>query len=326
MDVLKYCTKTKPLIDHAIENLFPIFIEKMPFEHAEMLKQSIDGGKRTRGTLTCLFCEACGGNIKNAIPRAVAIEYIHAGTIIHDDYVDLDLVRRKRPAMWTLEGSRRAVLFGDLILSSMVNMMSEMSNEDVKAVAEAIATVARGALQEPMNPTILIRDITSGIIPAGLYDVIIKLKTGTLFGAAAKLGTIAANASTFGERAYDYGTRCGEAFQIADDVNDVRNIIKTSKADVNKMVTLVPAYLYFSCKEVPVKEILDLIAQNQIDITSMFSQNCDLLIRQMLKEIDYRRLQALEKIKDFPNNVYTNILRQAPSQMIRLALENQETR
>jgi geranylgeranyl pyrophosphate synthase len=319
MDIMQYWKNTKPKIDEEINELLPSFTEKMPPEHVQILKQSIEGGKRARGTLTCLVCEALGGNINNAMSRAVAIEYIHAATLIHDDYVDLDTVRRSRPAAWTLEGSRRAVLFGDLIFSSMINMMSNISREDVKAVAEAIATVASGAFQEPLNPMRLINDITTGRFPSGLYDVIINLKTGALFGAAAKLGAIAANAMDLVDKSYEYGARCGEAFQIADDLREVLRIVETGSISVNKMVTLAPACLYFSQESM--REVLDIMSGRNMDITKLISEKWTTMIERMGNEIDVRLLLALKEIEDFPCNEYSEMLKQAPRQMVRLMLE-----
>lgn len=319
MDIMEYWKNTKPKIDREIKELLPSFTEKMPEEHVRILKQSIEGGKRGRGTLTCLVCEALGGSIDDAMSRAVAIEYIHAATLIHDDYVDLDTVRRSRPATWTLEGSRRAVLFGDLIFSSMINMMSDISKEDVKAVAEAIATVASGAFQEPLNPIRLINDITSGRFPAGVYDVIINLKTGALFGAAAKLGAIAANATDFADKSYEYGARCGEAFQIADDLREMLRIVETGKISINKMVTLAPACLYFSQESL--REVLDIMAGRDMDITKLISEKWTTMIERMGNEIDVRLLLAVKEIEDFPSNEYSNMLQHAPRQMVRLMLE-----
>lgn len=319
MDILQYWKSVKPKIDKEINELLPSFTEKMPTEHVEILKQSIEGGKRARGTLTCLVCEALGGNIDDAMSRAVAIEYIHAATLIHDDYVDLDTVRRSRPAAWTLEGSRRAVLFGDLIFSSMINMMSKISGEDVKAVAEAIATVASGAFQEPLNPMRLITDITTGRFPSGLYDVIINLKTGALFGAAAKLGAIAANSLEFVEKGYEYGARCGEAFQIADDLREVLRIVETGQISVNKMVTLAPACLYFSQESM--REVLDIISGRHMDLSKLISEKWATMMERMENEIDIRLQLALKEIEGFPNNEYSDMLKQAPRQMVRLMLE-----
>ncbi|MCS7142072.1 MAG: hypothetical protein NZ888_07835, partial [Candidatus Nitrosocaldus sp.] len=72
MDIIGYWQMTKPRIDEGIARLLPLFIERMPAEYATVLKESIEGGKRARGTLTCLVCQALGGRLEDALPRAVA--------------------------------------------------------------------------------------------------------------------------------------------------------------------------------------------------------------------------------------------------------------
>ncbi len=320
MSIVEYWGKVRPLIDNGISRLLPVFLERMPSEHAEIFKESIEGGKRVRGTLTCLVCQALGGMLDDALPRAVAIEYIHAATLIHDDYVDLDTIRRNRPAIWTLEGSRRAVLFGDLILSYMINMMTDMSKDDAKAVAEAIAAVAMGAFKEPLNPLRLVEDITTGRFPSGLYDVIIGLKTGALFGAAAKLGAIAANRLDLADKVYRYGSKCGEAFQIADDLREVLYIVETGRVNVNKVVTLFPACLYYSNESM--KDMLDIIMGRHVDITSIILERWIPLIERMSNDIDVRINLALAEIEGFEHNEYTMLLREAPRHIVRLMLES----
>jgi geranylgeranyl pyrophosphate synthase len=318
--IVEYWNRVRPFIDNEISRILPIFLEKMPSEHAQIFKESIEGGKRVRGTLTCLVCQALGGKLEDALPRAVAIEYIHAATLIHDDYVDLDTVRRNRPAMWTLEGSRRAVLFGDLILSYMINMMTDMSKDDAKAVAEAIAAVAMGAFQEPLNPLRLVEDITTGRFPSGLYDVIIELKTGALFGAAAKLGAIASNRLDVADKVYRYGSKCGEAFQIADDLREILYIVETRKVNVNKMVTLFPACLYYSNESI--KDMLDIIMGKPVDVASIILDRWVPLIERMSNDIDVRINLALKEIEGFEDNEYTELLRHAPRHIVRLMLES----
>jgi len=320
LGIIEYWNQVRPLIDNGISRLLPIFIERMPTEHAEIFKESIEGGKRVRGTLTCLVAQALGGRLEDALPRAVAIEYIHAATLIHDDYVDLDTVRRNRPAIWTLEGSRRAVLFGDLILSYMINMMTDMSKDDAKAVAEAISAVAMGAFQEPLNPLRLVEDIAHGRFPSGLYDVIIELKTGALFGAAAKLGAIASNRLDLADKVYSYGSKCGEAFQIADDLREVLHIVDTHRVNINKMVTLFPACLYYSNESM--RDMLDILLGKRVDMASLILERWVPLIERMSNDIDVRINLALNAIEYFEDNEYTRLLNDAPRHIVRLMLES----
>src|SRR5207247_1381864 len=58
------------------------------------------GGKKLRGVLCLLACEAAGGAPGSAIPAAAAIEFIHNFSLIHDDLEDEDPERRHRPTVW----------------------------------------------------------------------------------------------------------------------------------------------------------------------------------------------------------------------------------
>ena len=158
------------------------------------LMASLEAGKKIRGGLTCLVSEALGGTLESAVPRAISVEMIQVATLIHDDFVDQDTVRRGRPATWTVEGARRAVLIGDVIFASAIKMMSDLGREDGATVSDAIAQVSRGALHEPLDPLALAGEIESGRVNGRLYQKVIRLKTGILFGAACRLGAIAAGA------------------------------------------------------------------------------------------------------------------------------------
>ncbi len=155
-----------------------------------------------------MVSESLGGALESAVPRAISVEMIQAATLIHDDFVDQDTIRRGGPATWTVEGARRAVLIGDVIFASAIEMMSDLSREDGAAVSHAIAQVSRGALHEPLDPLALAAQIESGRVDEQLYEKVIRLKTAILFGTACQLGAIAANSNAeLRETLYRYGLR-----------------------------------------------------------------------------------------------------------------------
>ncbi|MDQ6619687.1 MAG: polyprenyl synthetase family protein [Pseudomonadota bacterium] len=177
-------------------------------------------GKSVRGCLVLLVCEALGGRPRDALPRAVLLECVQAATLVHDDIVDSDALRRGAPALWTEIGERRAVLLGDLMFATALVHAARLSHADVCTLAEAIATVASGAYREPMDA----RDLAAvpAAAHASLYERLIHCKTGALFGAAGELGALAAGASgSRREAAIAFATHLGEAYQMADDVTDL---------------------------------------------------------------------------------------------------------
>jgi hypothetical protein len=181
--------------------------------HADALRAILTEGKRLRGSLTCLVAEALGGTLEQALPAALAVEMVQAASLVHDDFVDGDIVRRGRPAAWTLLSSRRAVLVADVIFATAIEKMAQAGAREGAALARAIAAMAQGALQEGAANTYT-EDLDA-------YRRIIYLKTGSLFAAAARLGALAVDAQqTHLQAATEFGARAGEVYQIADDLAD----------------------------------------------------------------------------------------------------------
>ena len=216
-------------------------------EGTSFLVSLLSEGKKIRGCLTCVIGEALGASLDSLVPRAIAIEMIQAASLVHDDFIDQDRVRRGRPAIWTVEGPRKAVLVGDVIFSAAIAMMSETSREDGLAAARAIALVSAGALHEPLAACDLAALMAEGAGRNGLYERIIHLKTGVLFGAACELGAIAASAPMeVRDAARRYGLLLGEAYQIADDLKDVKAHVSQGSARPEQVVAIAPALLHFA--------------------------------------------------------------------------------
>ena len=108
-------------------------------------------GKRLRGSLTCLVAEALGGTLEQALPAALAVEVIQAASLVHDDFVDGDTLRRGRPAAWTLLSARRAVLLADLMFATAIEKMTQAGGREGETLAHAIAAMAQGAFQESVG-------------------------------------------------------------------------------------------------------------------------------------------------------------------------------
>jgi hypothetical protein len=147
-----YWKATRERLDAEFERRLPLFFDRQPAPVVAAIREVLAGGKRLRGCLVCLLCDALGGGPAAAFPRAMAVECVQAASLIHDDLIDGDTVRRHRAATWTLQGPRRAVLLGDLIFATALHRMAELGPEDALALGQAIATMATGAYQEPLEP------------------------------------------------------------------------------------------------------------------------------------------------------------------------------
>ncbi|MHB8482697.1 MAG: polyprenyl synthetase family protein [Nitrospiria bacterium] len=319
MSYLSYLKRIKPRLDKEC-TLWTPYSEKIPLSEIKTLERALKNGKRIRGSLVCLMNEALKGKIEEAIPRAIAIEWIQAASLIHDDYVDQDSFRRGKPALWTLEGSRKAVLLGDILFATAIQKMVEKGHTDGLVIAQAIATMAQGAYREPAHPLELAKAISQRDYLPDYYNVVIHLKTGALFGAAAKLGAISAKGTdTMASHAYEFGTKLGEAYQILDDLQDINDIDELKEDDLpspGRLAALAPVFLYFDRK---IKAPLFVCLQGtEKKAWRMMQRSLPAMRKKMKEEISVRISLALREIGAFPNNPYTRILSRAPFEMMRL--------
>lgn len=167
------------------------------------------GGKRIRPLLCILSCKSVGGDTKNAIKTASAIELIHTFTLIHDDIMDQDEFRRGVYSVHRAYGEPTAILAGDLLFSKAF----EISDPSViKILAIATAEICEG---QELDMNFEKRDY----VTENEYLEMIRKKTAVLFEAATKSGAVIGRGTKAQIKALsDYGLDIGMAFQIHDDI------------------------------------------------------------------------------------------------------------
>ena len=180
------------------------------------------GGKMLRPSLTLIVSEAVGGNKENALKSAAAIELIHTFSLIHDDIMDDDDMRRGMPSVHKVWGEDVAILAGDTLFSKAFeiiigtqNTSPEQNNKSLATVADACVKICEGqALDMGFEDRY---DVTQDE-----YMEMIFKKTGALIAAATKIGAIMGGASEeVIDAMYEYGKLIGLAFQIQDDYLDI---------------------------------------------------------------------------------------------------------
>jgi hypothetical protein len=312
-----YWRTGKARLDAELARWIPEFFRDLSPAQIDTIHTILADGKRIRGGLVCVVNDTLAGRIEDAIPRAVAIECIQAASLVHDDYVDGDTRRRDRAATWTLEGARKAVLLGDVIFAVAIGKMMELSREDGLAVVQAIATMARGAYQEIMNPVEATGTRAGGPLRPGLYERIIHLKTGALFGAGAKLGALAAAAPpAITTLAFEWGARLGEAYQIADDLEEVQLLDAHPAALPAALPRLAPLFLRFSAETNFEAALLS--AGRETDCREWFRNARPALETKMREQIAARLDLAEKSVANFPETFDTRRLRAAPSAILRM--------
>jgi len=177
----------------------------------------IQGGKRMRPFLVVKSCEAVGGKVEDALPAATAVELVHNFTLIHDDIMDGDLLRRGVPTVHTVWGVSMGILSGDLLFAEAFNvLLSGGGNcERLRRSAEILAK-ATIVLSEGQNMDMAFESRTD-VSEAEYLEMIYK-KTGALFQASAEMGGVIGGGDERSIRLLgEYGRNMGIGFQIFDD-------------------------------------------------------------------------------------------------------------
>lgn len=182
------------------------------------------GGKMLRPALTLIVADAVGGNKEDAVNTAAAFELVHTFSLIHDDIMDDDDMRRGKPSVHKVWDEPTAILAGDTLFSKAFEMiiLSKDNGANPANVADALATLADACVK-------ICEGQASDMGFEGNFDVkeeeysnMIFKKTGALIAAATKAGAIMGGADQeVVDAMYNYGRLIGQAFQIQDDYLDV---------------------------------------------------------------------------------------------------------
>ena len=192
----------------------------------EAIRYSLEaGGKRVRPVLCLLASEAVGGTVAQALPGALALEYVHTYSLIHDDLpaMDDDDLRRGRPTNHKVFGEGHAILAGDALLTEAFGVLASAALEPVRR-ANALALLAEGAGWRGMaGGQALDLEGEKHSAPPDLEHLrlIHRLKTGALLRASLEIGAVLGGATPADRSALRaYGAAIGLAFQIQDDILD----------------------------------------------------------------------------------------------------------
>ncbi|MEM2125639.1 MAG: polyprenyl synthetase family protein [Candidatus Methanosuratincola sp.] len=175
------------------------------------------GGKRMRPYLVVKSCEAVGGDRGLAIAPAAAVELLHNFTLVHDDIMDNDTMRRGVPTVHVLWGTPTAILAGDLLFAEAFEaiLRSKLDDRRARAAASVLSdATVKLSIGQFQDMSFEERDEITEVE----YLEMISGKTAALFQACAEIGAIVGGG---GEdrvaKLGAYGWNLGMAFQIFDD-------------------------------------------------------------------------------------------------------------
>jgi len=201
-----------------------LFEKYFPKDATEVLKAAaysfFTGGKRLRAFLVLSCAERYGVLDENSERLAVAIEMIHAYSLVHDDLpcMDNDDVRRGKPTSHKVFGEAGAVLAGDCLLNLAFEILLE--GEMTKGYQKAVSFIARAAGYTGMLNGQFV-ELTAPEYAEEALLSITKQKTGALIKAAAKVSALYAQKDNETLDLIDnFSEAFGIAFQLADDLMD----------------------------------------------------------------------------------------------------------
>ncbi|MFQ6053284.1 MAG: polyprenyl synthetase family protein [Candidatus Bathyarchaeia archaeon] len=179
------------------------------------------GGKRLRPYLVLKSCEIVGGDAEVALPFAAAIEILHNFTLIHDDVMDNDMVRRGVPTVHAKWGVPIAIASGDLLFAKVYEAMLRKDVQErllcsivrdcIERVTEAAIAISEGQVFDISFPRL--SDVSEED-----YFHMVGGKTAALFKACAEVGALVGGGDPREvERLGGFAWNAGIAFQLVDD-------------------------------------------------------------------------------------------------------------
>jgi octaprenyl-diphosphate synthase len=224
-------------------------------EFYEPLIYACEGGKRIRPLILLLSAESIkisnrdNSNLTNDIFLAAsAIELLHTESVIHDDIIDQENLRRGKPSFHVKYGYNSSILTADFVLGIILNIGSKINNPTISGeLSKAAIKMSEGEMMEIQmgkNPEINIRD----------YIQVLENKTASLFEASSKIGAILGGGTEDEIHSMAvFGHLLGIAYQIHDDLVDWNNedrlfnaLIRKSSASSEIVTEMEDLYLNYS--------------------------------------------------------------------------------
>ncbi len=287
MDLMEKLAKERRLVNLEIQKTL---IGKPDRIYSAARHLCLAGGKMVRPMLCMLSCEAVGGKREDGARTGAAIELMHTFTLIHDDIMDADDMRRGKPSVHKLYGVPTAILAGDLLFSKAFEICDPRA---YRILARATSEICEG---QELDVSFEKRTEVS----EDEYMEMIRKKTGVLLEAATEAGAVVGGGKDEQVEALaSFGLSIGLAFQIQDDIlgvtADEEKLGKPVGSDIVRgKKNLIAINALASLKEKERKELLNLLSKKG---------NTDAEISRAIElfhdsgSIDYCKKKAREYIK-----------------------------
>lgn len=182
---------------------------------------NIPTGKRIRPVLLMLSTEASGGNWRDALPAAAAVELLHNFSLVHDDIQDDSPLRHNRPTVWKVWGSPNAINAGDALFTLAYIALEQLASSRIAhdTVIKIWHIFNHMALELTRGQHLDMRFEKQSDVTTHEYISMISGKSAALLAACAQIGSLIASPDKNIAYHYsDFGLNIGIAFQIHDDI------------------------------------------------------------------------------------------------------------
>jgi geranylgeranyl pyrophosphate synthase len=202
-------------------------------------------GKMLRGRMLLESCRAVSGDPERVLWSAVGTEFGHLASLIHDDVIDRDEIRRGRPSVWGKFGGDAAIVGGDLLIFEAYYCLSQCRGSvPSDLIVRALEVTSKSCIDLCLGQALELHLTGDCSASTELYWSVVRGKTASLFRGACESGSILGGGTEAQILAMrGFGEAIGLAFQVVDDllpyVGTVATLGKPVVSDIrNRRVTL----------------------------------------------------------------------------------------
>jgi len=181
-------------------------------------------GKRTRPVIALLSGKLCGGSHDDVMNFAIAVELIHAASLVHDDIIDNGMMRRNVDTLNMKYGVPLAILMGDWLISKAVELVSVYDEAVIRDFARLGMKMVKGEVMDTysIDETANEKD----------YFECIAAKTAEIFAYSAENACkIVSDDNAAARNLFEYGQNLGIAYQLVDDLLEFLEMCKDKKSE-----------------------------------------------------------------------------------------------
>ena len=299
-----YIENARRVIDFDISQIMSMVTD---FGLCEKIKYVLrTRGKRLRPIMVLLSAQSVGGQVETVRKLALAIEMLHIASLIHDDILDQDILRRNKLTANIKWGIRDAVLIGDALASLSFYLSADYGSEIMKIISQTSVKLTDGEYLD-VKETIDTRKESD-------YIETTRKKSAALFKTSTQCGAIAAKAKRNEiDSLSEFGENFGLAYQIKDDLLDIAPIKDDLPQDIKMLRATLPIIHLFESAKPELKEKLFQAIRAINSQNPNEKENTINMLREYLKSTGSLRYCA-DKIDQYVTNAIASLepLKESP--------------